>query len=91
MRSIASAVREEHEDMQQKTFSAQVNDPVLGTALQTIAFLLLGIVFLMTNKPSFSGAILTIAIALLTGLASGIPLWWGASGRMKTGGKGILS
>jgi len=53
---------------------AHIHDPVLGTALQTITALLLGIVFLMTNKPMLIGSILVIAIALVFGLASGLPL-----------------
>jgi hypothetical protein len=47
-------------------------DPILLTALQTIATLLLGIVFLMTNKPSLTGALLVMAIALVLGMASGL-------------------
>jgi hypothetical protein len=53
---------------------AYIHDPVLGTSLQTITALLLGIVFLMTNKPTLIGSILVIAIALVLGLASGLPL-----------------
>ena len=47
------------------------------------AFLLLGIVFLMTNKPPLPGAGITVAIALAAGLASAAPLWWGRGGKMK--------
>jgi hypothetical protein len=35
----------------------------------------LGIVFLMTTKPAFTGSIITMVVALTLGLASGIPLW----------------
>jgi hypothetical protein len=37
---------------------------------QTTLALLLGIVFLMTNKPALPGALLVMAIALVLGLAS---------------------
>jgi len=37
-----------------------------------VAALLLGIVFLMTTKPSLTGALIVMAIALLLGLASGV-------------------
>ena len=53
----------------------RIHDPVLGSALQTVMAVILGIVFLMTNKPSFSGAILAMAIFLVLGLVSGLPLW----------------
>jgi hypothetical protein len=48
------------------------HDPILLTALQTVAALLLGIVFLMISKPSLLGALLVMAIALVIGLASGL-------------------
>jgi hypothetical protein len=50
----------------------RTHDPVLLTALQTIIALLLGIVFLMTNKPPLVGALLVMALALALGLASGV-------------------
>ena len=48
------------------------HDPILLTALQTIAALPLGIVFLMITKPSLLGALLVMAIALVIGMASGL-------------------
>jgi hypothetical protein len=53
--------------LQQRT-----HDPVLLTALQAVAALLLGIVFLMITKPSLLGALLVMGIALAIGLASGL-------------------
>jgi hypothetical protein len=52
----------------------QIHDPVLGTAVQTMAALVLGIVFLMTTKPAIAGSIGVMAVALVIGLASGLPL-----------------
>ena len=52
-----------------------IADPMLGMPLQALACWLLGLIFLMTNKPPFSEAIGVMLVALLVGLASGIPLW----------------
>lgn len=50
-------------------------DPVMGTALQTLCTLLLGIEFLMTNKPPLLFAIGVMAIALVVGVVAGAALW----------------
>jgi hypothetical protein len=50
-----------------------IQDPVLATALQTMAAVMLGIVFLMTTKPSFTGSFLAVVVAVTCGLASGLP------------------
>jgi hypothetical protein len=55
--------------------AARTNDWAIGTAAQTLAALLLGVVFLMTTKPALAGAILAMIAALVLGLLSGIPLW----------------
>src|SRR6266704_355646 len=49
-----------------------IRDPVLLAAPQTLTALLLGVVFLMTTKPSLVGSIIVMAIALVLGLV------WGA-------------
>jgi Predicted integral membrane protein (DUF2269) len=49
-----------------------IHDPILLIAPQTLTTLLLGVVFLMTTKPSLVGSIVVMAIALPLGLA------WGA-------------
>lgn len=54
---------------------ALVSDPVLGAALQALAFWLLGLVFLMTNKPPLGESVLAMSVALVIGLASAAPLW----------------
>jgi len=51
-----------------------IHDPVLAIGLQTGAAIVLGIVFLMTTKPSLTGSITAMAVALALGLASGLPL-----------------
>jgi hypothetical protein len=35
----------------------------------------LGIVFLMTAKPDLGGALLTIGVAIVLGLATSLPMW----------------
>jgi hypothetical protein len=89
-RAIVSATRQAPDGPIQETFYRMINDPVLGTALQTMAALLLGIVFLMTNKPPLVEAIITIAIALAAGLASAAPPWWGRGGKIRQKGDELL-
>lgn len=52
----------------------QINDPVLWTAVHTTAFMLLGIVFLMTNKPGLVGALTIIVVSIVLGVVSA-QLW----------------
>ena len=49
-----------------------IHDPILLTVPQTLTALLLGVVFLMTTKPSLVGSIIVMAVALVLGLV------WGA-------------
>jgi hypothetical protein len=55
---------------------ARVHDPVVATALQIYAASLLGIIFLMTNKPSLVTSLGTMGVASVIGLAASTPLWW---------------
>lgn len=61
----------------------RTHDPVLGTAAQTLTAVLLGIVFLMTNKPVLITSILVMGIALACGLLSGVPYWYAARMRSR--------
>jgi hypothetical protein len=54
-----------------QSLEQRTHDPVLMTALQTVIILLLGIVFLMTNKPSLIGSLIVMGVALVLGLALG--------------------
>jgi hypothetical protein len=47
---------------------ARIHDPALWLMPQTATTLLLGIVFLMTNKPDLPSSLLVMAIALVAGL-----------------------
>jgi Predicted integral membrane protein (DUF2269) len=51
------------------------HNPVLSGALLTLTAWLLGIVFLMTTKPSLPAAVVTMFLALLLGLAASLSTW----------------
>jgi hypothetical protein len=70
MRIIAGLAREAPDGPLPPEILARTHDPVLLTTPQTATALLLGIVFLMTNKPSLPLALLVMALALVLGLAS---------------------
>jgi hypothetical protein len=57
------------------TLAAKTHNPVMGSAAQALACLLLGIVFLMTTKPALGSSILVMVVALLLGLLSSFSLW----------------
>ena len=72
MRVIAQLTRETPDGPLPPELFARTHDPVFLTTPQTAMALLLGIVFLMTNKPSLPVALLVMALALILGLASGV-------------------
>jgi len=82
-RAIARLAREAPDGPLPESLEQRIHDPILWTALQTVAVLLLGIVFLMTTKPALTGSLIVIAIALALGLASGAL----ASRTMRTQGR----
>ncbi len=50
------------------------NQPVLWISIQTRVAIALGIVFLKTTKPDLGGSLLIIAIAIVLGIASSLPI-----------------
>ena len=70
-RVIDRLAREAPDGPLPQALERSTHDPILGTALQTVTLLLLGIVFLMTNKPSLIGSLIVMAVAMVLGLASG--------------------
>ena len=46
----------------------EINHPVYWTSVMTKATIALGIVFLMTNKPGLLGSMITLTVALLSGI-----------------------
>ena len=71
-RAIDRLAREAPDGPLSQALEQRTHDSVLLTALQTLAALLLGIVFLMTTKPSLTGSLIVMAVALVLGLASGL-------------------
>jgi hypothetical protein len=71
-RTIERLAQEAPDGPLPQSLEQRTHDPVLFTALQTVTILLLGIVFLMTNKPPFTASLIVMAVALLLGLASGL-------------------
>ncbi len=65
----------------------RLHDPLLWTSVQTRTAIALGIVFLMTVKPDLAGALVTIGIAVVLGLASALPNWR----RVRAKGEAALS
>jgi hypothetical protein len=56
----------------------RLGDPLLWASIQTRMTIALGIVFLMTVKPGPGGALLTLGLAAVLGVASALPAWGGA-------------
>lgn len=71
-RAISRLAKEAPDGPLPEKLRQRIHDPILGTALQTLATLLFGIVFLMTTKPSLPGSLIVMAVALALGLASGL-------------------
>jgi hypothetical protein len=57
----------------------RLHDPVLTLSVALRTALLLGIVFVMSTKPSTAGALAAMGVALVLGLAAALPVW--SSGR----------
>lgn len=55
---------------------SRIHDPLLGAAIQTNLAVVIGIVFLMTNKPSLTVSLIIPVTALVLGVVSGLPLWY---------------
>lgn len=74
MAGIGQALAAERETLS-LAFRERLNDPLLDTSLKIRVAIALGIVFLMTVKPALGGALLTIGVAVILGLASTLPRW----------------
>lgn len=81
MRMIAALVKAASLGSLPDSLRARLHDPVLGTALQTAAAVVFGIVFLMTTKPTLTGSIIAMAVFVVLGLVSALPLWRAAGVR----------
>ncbi len=56
-----------------ETFHSLVNNPLLRVSIQTRGAIALGIVFLKIARPDLGGSLLTVAVAILLGIASALP------------------
>jgi hypothetical protein len=83
MRTIRTMIGKEADGPLPAALDQRIHDPILGTAAQTQATALLGIVFLMTTKPSLAISILVMSVAFSLGLISGVPHWYAAHFRAK--------
>lgn len=87
LRSIARLAHEEADGPLSADLLARTHDATILTTPRTVAALLVGIVFLMTNKPALPMSLLVMAIALVLGLA------WGmlAAHMARTSGRGVTA
>lgn len=83
MRTIVAMARKEPDDPCSDALDVRTHDPILGTGVQTLTAMLLGIVFLMTTKPPLANSIIAMVVALALGLVSGLPFWYAARTRAK--------
>ena len=83
MRAIIAMAGKAPEGTLPDALNKRTHDPILATAAQALASVLLGIVFLMTTKPSLAISILVMVIASFLGLFSSLPLWYDAGRRAK--------
>jgi hypothetical protein len=74
MAAIGPAVAAERGSLS-PTLRQRLRDPLLWASIQTRVAIALGIVFLMTVKPGLGGALLTIGLAVVLGIASALPAW----------------
>lgn len=86
MRAIMAMAREVPNGSLPNALTLRTHDPILVTAATTLTTLLLGIVFLMTTKPSLVTSILVMGIALFLGLFVSLPCWSAAQRRVGQAG-----
>lgn len=66
----------------------RIADPLIGTGLILMIAWLLGIIYLMTTKPSLTGAIVAMIVSAVLGGLAAIPIWlarWYAARQMVSG------
>lgn len=73
MAAVGRALSKEHGPVSQ-TFQALTNHPILWISIQTRVAIALGIVLLKIIKPDLGGSLVTIAIAIVLGLVSALPM-----------------
>jgi hypothetical protein len=76
MHAILDAARKSADGPLPDALAARARDPVLPIAAQTMAAVLLGVVFLMTTKPALLPALVAMGVALGLGPVSAVPGVW---------------
>ncbi|HVD01661.1 MAG TPA: hypothetical protein VNG93_11030, partial [Candidatus Dormibacteraeota bacterium] len=59
-----------------RSLLARTHAPLLSGAVLSLTAWLLGIVFLMTNKPSLAASTIAMVIALALGLGASLSIWY---------------
>jgi len=75
MRTIMAMARDASSGWLPAALDNQTHDPILGTSTHILVAILLGIVFLMTTKPSLAMSLVMMAAATALGLIASIPIW----------------
>jgi hypothetical protein len=75
VQAIATAARNLPDGPIPNELSVRTRDPLLAAGMNVYIAILLGIVFIMTNKPATNMAILAALVALALGLLVSLPLW----------------
>ncbi len=83
LRTLAKAAAAAPDGPLPAALALRTRDPLVGIGLCIYIGVLLGIVFLMTNKPSLVDSIIAMVVATVLGLASALPLWWATRTRSR--------
>lgn len=83
VKALGAVTREMPDGVLSPEMVARIHDPMLGTAMHTVALLVVGIICLMTIRPSLLASILTMVGALALGLLSSLPFWLAARARKR--------
>jgi hypothetical protein len=83
LRAVAKAAAAVPDGPMPDALAARARDSLVGIGLSLYICVLLGIVFLMTNKPSTGVSIIAMVVATLLGLISGVLLLLGARTRSR--------
>jgi hypothetical protein len=76
LRAIAKAATAAPDGPLPAPLALSTRDPLVGIGLFAYLGVLLGIVFLMTNKPPLGVSIIVMVVATVLGLTSALPFWW---------------
>jgi hypothetical protein len=84
LRALAKAAAAAPDGPLPDAVAVRARDPLVGIGLSTYVGVLVGIVFLMTNKPPLAASIIAMIVATVLGLVSGSLLWWATRSRARS-------